>query len=376
MKCTYQNIINLFLVCIECINIILVSQLSGINSFVSFHTINIINNFSILIICTLYLISLIVSDIKTSDFIYLIFMIFIVLLFKSSYVLYCTVLALIYSRINIFNIIKNYKFSVYISTIVIIGCSLLGLVNRFSPLGVLTLGFVNENGLGYYLAIITILSTINLSLERFIVNKQYYWFALIISCFLVFCIKDYTALLIIWLYFLLIKGFYSGLFKKVRIVFIILPLLLSIFSFWCGENFLKYQWLQYLNNIITKRFFLWNYYLTKRSIPLLGKRFEVDITADGRYWSLDGSYMYYMFAYGLLFAVIMIVGLCLANYYLLKSERYIFLSLLLVLEVSGFSENFLFNYNMSFGAIIALLGYFFFMRSIFDVKSVRMVGIK
>ena len=71
--------------------------------------------------------------------------------------------------------------------------------------------------------------------------------------------------------------------------------------------------------------------------------------------AFDGSYAYLLYIYGYLFTIIYIILLCLCNYKLLKYKQYRLLTIMIVLEIIGFSENQMFSYLCSFTSIFAML---------------------
>ena len=128
-------------------------------------------------------------------------------------------------------------------------------------------------------------------------------------------------------------------------------------------NYYSGNWLFELNKVITMRPVIWNYFFTRYPIQLtngnpiiIGKIGFEYTPGQGAF---DGSYAYLLYTRGILFTIIVVLGLSIATYQLIQSKNNIILYFLICLELVGFSENILYSYGLSFGIIFAFLAYRF-----------------
>ena len=61
--------------------------------------------------------------------------------------------------------------------------------------------------------------------------------------------------------------------------------------------------------------------------------------------------------YGLIFSIVLFIGLALANFKLAWSGNYMLAIIMMVIEISGFTENQMVSVMISFAAIFALIAY-------------------
>ena len=116
-----------------------------------------------------------------------------------------------------------------------------------------------------------------------------------------------------------------------------------------------------MEKLSTSRLLMWNYYFMHQPLTLQGNRINV-IKGWGLFYTpgqgmFDGSYAYMLFVYGLIFSIVLFIGLALANFKLAWSGNYMLAIIMMVIEISGFTENQMVSVMISFAAIFALIAY-------------------
>lgn len=229
-------------------------------------------------------------------------------------------------------------------------------------------GFGNQNTIGFYL----ILGGILFSLKEdgtgklTIKSNSYIYILLLIDTLVVtMFFDDFTALILI-LVFLISYYFFTRtnvLSKKVICNFIeILPLILAWLTYWLAMNYGRYSWINSLDQLISGRINIWNYYFTRMPIKLFSNNYLFVVSAWGSNYTphqglFDGTYAYLLYILGVLFTAIYVLGLMICNYKLITSKRYVILALMIAIEVCGFSENILYSISCCFGSVFALLSF-------------------
>lgn len=325
---------------------------------------NISSNVNVFIVTTilyiLYVVYCFFYSIKTNDIFYIVFLGCLVLIFRNSSIIFLSGLALISSRLRINDFVFIYKYAIGIGLTMTTCLSLLGKLPMRNYIdGVISVGFVNENTLGFYLSFFAILTTLKIIDGYITYNFTFINILILILAILfdLFVINYNTAIIMISVY--LLFCFFSKFLDKVRhflsVIFFLLPPFLMYLSYWCALNFGKYGFLQKANEILTNRFLMWHYYVVNFQWGFRGSSWQISKGIWQGY--LDGAYFSELLFFGLL-AIILTLGLSIINIRLIQSKNWILLSLVVILELCGFAENILFNYNDSFGVIFALLGFY------------------
>lgn len=347
---------NFLLIIIGTINIMMTSQL---NLQISYTIRQRMTIFFLVVFILLYLVSLIIEPFQLVDVGFLLLILFIVFLSRKNYVINAGTLTLVYSRLSIKDIISNCKYSILCSTLAVVFLSLSGILNIYDPQGTgLSLGFNNVNQLGFYLAFLAILFTFRIGEQNSMITLKYNRYNITFLVFVVIfdflIIQDNTASVMVLFFYL------ASLFKTIanylKPLIIILPIVLTIFAYWAGFHYSQYHFLETIDSIVTRRIFIWNHYLTNFPLTKFGANWKVDPNFINGFF--DGAYIYYGIFYGIVILSVLLIGLALTNYKLVKSNQVILLILIISLEIVGFSENALFAYVQSPGLIFAFLGYF------------------
>lgn len=225
--------------------------------------------------------------------------------------------------------------------------------------GVFSFGFYNENQTGFFLALLAILTTLKISNEFIEVRLNIYniSFFLMIVFVTVKLFDDRTAELMLGSYilFLLLRKIFK--FKLVKIVLSIFPIFISAFSYWCAQNYGSSNFLGVINKLSTSRLMMWHYYFIHQPITLLGNPIIVIKGYTPGEGLFDGGYAFLLFSFGLLFSLIIFLGLSLANYKFLVNNDNLLLILMLVLEIVAFTENHPIAPTACFMSLFALMAY-------------------
>lgn len=122
-----------------------------------------------------------------------------------------------------------------------------------------------------------------------------------------------------------------------------------------GPLVLKGRAFEIVNKMVNTRFWLSRNYLTTVKLRLLGQPMFV----EGSY-SIDNSYLYCLYYYGVILFACFMLGMFFLNRYLVKKKRYQELALVLGQTAAGFTEPFLFNFAFK-NLILPVLGEYFFI---------------
>ncbi|UTF47667.1 hypothetical protein [Limosilactobacillus fermentum] len=300
------------------------------------------------------------------DIVFILFLVLIVIFFRKMVIFQIVSVVIAFLPVTANDTWLAYRNGIIISVILAFIFGLLGysLYNTNTYDGVLTLGFVNENEIGYYLAFIAIsllfrFSDHSLQLNVNWWNGIFYVIVLLVNNRI---FQDNTAvvLMIMFALFVLVK---NKIKNWVLMIFILLAPFMTCFTYWISMNFYSSNWTGKFNDLVTMRPEIWNYFFTRYPISLFGgnqiivSKFGYDYTPGQG--SFDGSYAYMLYSLGILFTIFVVVGLSLAVYQLVRAKNYYVLVYLICLEFVGFSENIMYSYSLSFAIIFAFLAYRF-----------------
>lgn len=232
----------------------------------------------------------------------------------------------------------------------------------------LAFGFGNQNTTAFYLGFLIILFSFyedgvgNLK-QRF--SLKFYVFYSIVFLLVTFLFKDMTVTLLMVIYILLSITINNTSLINNRLfcmLVIITPFLLLLATYWLTINYGYVTWTLNLDRLLSGRINIWHYYFSRMPIELISNNRIFVISAWGNDYTphqglFDGSYAYMLYIFGFLFSIFYTLGVSLCNYKLIKYKKYVLLSMMIGLELVGFTENQMFSYAYSFASIFAILSF-------------------
>ena len=341
--------------------------LLSINSIVNNITItsNIINQIGLFSMMLIFMVGIIFDISKfnsLSHYIYLIFLACFLVLFRFSFFSFSIAsLAIDFLFIPVNNIVSIYRKIIIVQLIYGFLTSLAGLSPLKNPqTGVLTFGFVNENGIGILLAILVLTFLFTEKNGQLVFNLKWYniVFTILITGIEVLLFNDNTAALMIVFFFLLLPLKEYFLKNRVfQLVSFLIPIGLAVFAFWVSFNYsiTSATWVNKLNSLMTWRIDIWHYYLTNYPLTYFPSKLQTNNKI--LFGAFDGTYTYLGLFNGLIMLVIIVIGLALANIRLLLNKKFYIFAFLLCFEISGFAENIVINYYQCFALVFAILAY-------------------
>lgn len=349
----YRNIIVILLAVNSIVNNLNINHNSLLNH---------ISFFSMILILLSGIIFNITKYNKVSHYAYFIFLLCLLFLFKFNYFSINIVsLALSFLFIPVSDVLLMYRQVILIQLVFGFLTSLIGLSPlRDSRTGVLTFGFVNENGTGMLLAVLALTLFFTQKKNKLVLNFK--WsnslFLILILCIEKFIFSDNTAILMI-LFFIALVPFKNHFLRSRVLHFIsfIIPICLALFAFFVAYNYsyLGATWINKLNSLMTWRINMWNYYIER--VPLTYFPNNLQVNSKFFWGFFDGTYIYLGIFNGLIMLTLIVLGLSLANIRLLLSKNFYLFAFMLSFEICGFSENVIINYNQCFALIFAILAY-------------------
>ncbi|UUC15470.1 hypothetical protein [Limosilactobacillus fermentum] len=299
------------------------------------------------------------------DIVFILFLAVIVIFFHQMSILQIAAVVIAFLPTDPLGALKAYRNGILISIIVTFLFGFFyGMHNTTTYDGVFTFGFTNENQTGYYFAFIAMCSLFIIEDRkiRLNVNWQKVVMYVIILLLNYILFQDNTVTISMAVFVLLVM-FNHMIWRWMLMISIILAPILTYASYWIAMNYYSGNWLFELNKVFTMRPVIWNYFFTRYPIqltkgnPIVVGNIGFEYTPGQG--AFDGTYAYLLYSYGILFTIIVILGLSLATYQLIQSKNNIILYFLICLELVGFSENILYSYSLSFGIIFAFLAYRF-----------------
>ena len=324
------------------------ASLSVLNTYSNSHDLY-FGNISLLIGVLFFLlaiINLLLKGIDSKDIIFVgvILLVWTITKFNSFFSVPILV-ALAFINCTPWQVIKGYYLANMVCLVITFLLSLVGL----SPMrnvvdGVISFGFANENTLGLFTLLISLFYVLELfTLKR---ETKYFYEKIIFIVFFIllnnFITGDRTVI-IVFLFFILFIGIFK--LKNKFFIFIIklfgtvCPLLLTYMSYLFSKNYDNSNFYYSLNNLLSNRMYMWNWYYHRIPISWYPSYLKID---QFNFWgTIDGSYAYLIFQSGLVTTLIVCLLLVYCNFLLLKNnENYIF-CLLISLEIGALSEDIL-----------------------------------
>lgn len=301
-----------------------------------------------------------------SNIVFLGLLFLLVVFFRRMYYLQLVATIILFMPMRPVDVFDIYRKGIVISVLVtfLTGILIGQLHNTNTFTGVFTFGFGNENQTGFYFAFLVIAWLFKISGNKLFLKTNWIKNLVFISIMLYqyFVINDKTALgfMVVVAGLIIVRKYIKGWIYYLSIIF---PTGLSYLSYWLAMNYADTNWTYQLNKIVTMRPQIWNWYFTHYPISLWGgNQIKAVVSSFGYNYTpgqglFDGTYAFLLYSYGIVYTIIFVVGLTLANVYLIKNKLYYLFFIILGLELVGFSENILFSTAFSFGAIFALMAF-------------------
>lgn len=231
------------------------------------------------------------------------------------------------------DIMEIFRISLTLDVIASVLMSICRITPLYSKEGMVTFGFVNQNGIAFYFAIATILwirkarsigsillATVAVCIEATIM--YFYW-----SC-------QTGALILVgfWALFLLLK---INAWRALKYVLTLTPLIFFLFVITVGAAYSEVNGLDGLNESLNERPFIWNQYITNAGFRYFGA--SIDVT-EAEFGPIDGTYLATPLEYGIVWIVFLILALIRLNLILGKNKQWDILALAIIMEISGASE--------------------------------------
>lgn len=292
-------------------------------------------NYKILFILIILLISFTITNAKG-----IVYFVFFLLGAKKEYLKNILVYTFCTYLIMLSGIVFSYKINIIPQAHVYRGDDI-----RYS------LGTVSPN---YLMMCFFVLSSIYLLINYKKRIRIYNILGVIILNMLVYCLTDSRAgffllLVVIILYVLIRKNKLNKIIEKFKVFIIILPIIFAIIS--VGIPVLsEYANLDKLDNIFSKRISISSQTINDYGFSLLGKKIEwvgqqsIDEINNEKkeYNYIDSSYLNFAINMGILPFIILIVFLTTLNYTALKENNKSYIVLLIVIEIYGMIDSWLF----------------------------------
>lgn len=293
-------------------------------------------------------------------FFFFLFLLLILVIFKFSYIAFSIFsLGIAFSNIQPSHTVYMYKYLVGIQLVISFVAANLNFLPMYNyRTGSLTFGFINENITGMLLAVFGLCIFFKCDGE-FAINRLKIMLLIVILVLEKFLFKDSTALVMIisfYIFLFLFKNKFSKV-KVIQLICVFMPIILATLAFYVSYNFslLSSNWITKLNDILTERIYIWNYYVSNYPLTLFPNNWQTNNGIFNGYF--DGGYIYLGIFQGKIMLTIITLGLCLANFELIVQRKFGLLAIMLAFEVAGFAENVFFNINESFALIFAILAF-------------------
>lgn len=260
---------------------------------------------------------------------------------------------------NLYDLINAYCISNIFTLILTAFLSIIGVSPIRNPAdGVLSLGFATESALGLVITLISFIFV--LKLIKYGRNTKYYSLKLL---FIVVGILLKIAILedrtMTWDFFVFL-GF-TAIFKLnkkiiipvMKVLGIIIPYVLTYLSWNFTVNFGTSNLLYKLDQLLSYRLLMWNWYYQRVPILLFPNPYRL---SDFNYWgTIDGSYTLLLLQYGVVMTLLVCTMLVVCNLLLLKYRYWNIFCMMISLELAAFVENILQFYTGAICLVFILL---------------------
>lgn len=256
------------------------------------------------------------------------------------------------SFLNQREIIYSYALGLSLTVFFVVLMSLMRILPTVMDSGFLTYGFGNPNSIGGILAVV-FMSYLYLSWQKSNILFLSLYVAIIAINNFVFEDNSASICMIIYLFFYLIRKRFTG-YQVVGIIGVCLPTILTIASLFLAYFYGKYKWINDIDEMLTRRIYTWNYYLSLNGLHLIPhsmgiiKANEYQLGFLGFYEKsidpllrgfFDGGYMFLLLRAGIIDTILVLSVLAGYFYKLAKNNKISLEILLLIFLVYTFSEN-------------------------------------
>lgn len=308
------------------------------------------------------------KKISVNEIAFIFLMVILFLIFRKQQLFILLIYAIAFMVISPERVVYVYRNAILFAVIINTTLALVTHHIYNSQGEALAFGFGNQNTTAFYLSFLIILfsfysDSFGKLKQRF--NFKFFIFYLIIFLLVIFLFNDMTAALLMVMYaFLSLLINKTTLFKNQLfcILIVIFPFFLLFITYWLAMNYGYVTWTLNLDKLLSGRLNIWHYYFSRMPIDLISNNRLFVISAWGNDYTphqglFDGSYAYILYIFGFLFSIFYTLGIALCNYKLIKYKKYLLLSLMIGLELVGFSENQMFSYAYSFASVFAILSF-------------------
>ncbi|MBB1070186.1 hypothetical protein H5S40_08480 [Limosilactobacillus sp. RRLNB_1_1] len=325
------------------------------------------------IVCTILVVAYCINIIqngklKLDNIILIILFLVILLIIQKNQILELFIFCIAFLNVTPITTIYIYRNGIFISYIINMVLAIVTHHLYNTEGDTIALGFGNQNTAAFFLAFLVILFLIKKDMTGNLFLKVNWRTSILLIFTLIivyFLFGDMTATILIVSFFIfqyIIPWLTVRVHKVILLFLIVFPVFLTYSTYWLAMNYGNSLWIMKLNTLLSGRLNIWNYYFIRMPIKLISNNRIFVVSAWGNDYTphqglFDGSYAYMLYIIGLLFTIIYVLGLVICNYRLLKYKKYLLLSLILSLELVGFSENQMFSYAYSFTSIFALLSF-------------------
>lgn len=301
-----------------------------------------------------------------SNIVFLGLLFLLLVIFRKMFLLQLVAMLILFTPLLPVDVFDVYRKGILVSILItfVTGILIGQLHNTNTFTGIFTFGFGNENQTGFYFGFLIIAWLFKIDGKKLVFDTNWLKNSLfiIILFYQWFVIEDFTAFgfMIVTMLLIVINKYIK---HRIYYLSIVLPIGMMYLSYWLAMNYADTNWTYQLNKIVTMRPQIWNWYFTHYPISLWGgNQIQSVVSSFGYNYTpgqglFDGSYAFLLYSYGIVYTIIFVVGLTLANVYLIKNKLYYLFFIMLGLELVGFSENILFSTAFSFGAIFALMAF-------------------
>lgn len=269
------------------------------------------------------------------------------------------VLTMYAEYLSVSELLRAFWFGTFLGFFMVVLASFVGILPIKDINDTFVFGFENPNTPGLYIA--TLVS----------INMVFKWYSMKIwDCFatgvslfvIIVLLKDYTAamMLFIFLIFYIFKKTTKKVIKHgaMKIVLFLCPFMLLLSTYYLANNFGKYNFISKLNEIITSRPSIWNYYLQNYPISLWGndvqKNYIFSIYRVGN-GAFDGLYLYLPMTAGIIISVIIFFLVERGLWSIVRTERVELITFCLIYILMAFSENMFIMYYQSPAILLLIL---------------------
>ncbi|MGA3272549.1 hypothetical protein ACA610_16585 [Lactiplantibacillus pentosus] len=306
--------------------------------------------------------------VRQLTFYFFMFIVTLLCIKNSSAITFFFLVAFSSISLSIKGILKTYFYAVLCSIIVVILIASFRFTTFFYQ-GIVTLGFLNPNTLGFYIAL---LSLIYMYLRWDFMNWKDWMLMIVIVLFCFKYLLDYTAVFMIagmLLLNLVIRGIpFLSKSLIIKMLVIIVPLALTMLTFWLGENYGRFNFISEVNQVTSMRPQIWHYYLMNYPIKPFGQLLNDNFLfiMNGQ-TVFDGTYLIFPLEHGWVIFGLFVILTTVSLRKLIKVNNWALISVYLMLLFSGFSENCLMNYYQSplFLLVVAVIFSSFSAKKIF-----------